>query len=463
MPESGRILIVACAETDLEAEEEGLRSAGFNCDKAASKEEAEQLFAGGRYDLVLMDLGMPGGSAVRTLDALREKKEDVPIVALAARKDRAAVPDAIRHGAFDCVGLPTSSTRIVAFVKLLISRHGMLVKPVSVEGGLREEPGFKKIVGDSEEIQGVFKSIETVTGSDIPVLVLGDTGTGKELVARVIHYRGPRRKRAFFPVNCSAIPDTLLESELFGHERGAFTGAVERRKGKFEAADGGTLFLDEIGDMPLSTQAKILRVIEDHTFRRLGGNEQITVDVRIISATNKDLDTGVQRGSFREDLYYRLSVFPIQLPALRQRRRDIPEMVEYFLNRTTAETGQAAPAISDAAMQALCNYDWPGNVRELQNTVRRATLLCSGDVLEPSDLGLQTSGAPAGPMVLERELEKILSALQKGEVVSLDCMEEILIRQALQVTRSNITEAAAKLGISRSTIYRKIEQYNIKE
>ena len=238
---------------------------------------------------------------------------------------------------------------------------------------------------------------------------------------------------------------------------------MERRKGKFEAADGGTMFLDEIGDMPLSTQSKILRVIEEHTFRRLGGNEPITVDVRIVSATNKDPSKQVEEGNFREDLYYRLSVFPIRLPALKERRNDIPELVEYFLGRTTAETGKAAPHISEAAMNALCNYDWPGNVRELQNTMRRATLLCPGDILEPGHLGIQESGAPVGSMLLERELEGILSTLQKGEVVSLDHMEELLIRQALQVTRGNITEAAAKLGISRSTIYRKIEQYNIKE
>jgi transcriptional regulator with GAF, ATPase, and Fis domain len=223
-----------------------------------------------------------------------------------------------------------------------------------LEGGLREEPNFLKIVGSSDKIGDVFESIDIVKGSDVPVLIMGETGTGKELVAMAIHYRGPRRKHPFFPVNCAAIPETLLESELFGHERGSFTGAVERRKGKFELANGGTLFMDEIGEMAASTQAKILRVIEDHTFQRIGGGELIQVDVRVVSATNKDLAKEVANGRFREDLYYRLSVFPIRLPPLRERKKDIEELARYFLQKSSAETGKVVLRISDAALAWEC-------------------------------------------------------------------------------------------------------------
>jgi len=385
------------------------------------------------------------------------------VVVLADRSRTREVAQAIEKGAFDWIARPADPAKLVGLVAALLARRGMLVKPVSLDGGLREEPNFRRIVGSSQKIQNVFESIQIVTASDVPVLIQGETGTGKELVAKAIHYRGPRRKHPFFPVNCAAIPETLLESELFGHERGAFTGAVERRKGKFELANNGTLFLDEIGEMPPSTQAKILRVIEEHAFRRVGGSELIQVDVRIISATNKDLAQEVAVGRFREDLYYRLSVFPIFLPPLRERKNDIEELAYYFLRRTAAETGKVVTRISPEALEIMKAYPWPGNVRELQNTIKRAALLATEGVILPKHLGLKQ--APASPEAkgLEHEIQHLLKCLQEGDIVKLDKVEEIFIRQALNVTRGNITEAANRLGISRSTIYRKFQEYGLEK
>ena len=334
--------------------------------------------------------------ALATLQTLRAADPLLPVVVLADRTQTKNVARAIEKGAFDWIAKPPPGSKwtnevpkLNGLVASLIARRGALVTPLSLEGGLREEPNFRKIVGSSEKIGDVFQSIEVVKASDVPVLIEGETGTGKELVAMAIHYRGPRRKCPFFPVNCAAIPETLLESELFGHERGSFTGAIDRRKGKFETANGGTLFLDEIAEMPPATQAKILRVIEDHTFQRIGGNELIQVDVRIISATNRDLRKEVAAGRFREDLFYRLSVFPIHLPPLRERKKDIEELAHYFLQKSSPETGKTVSQISPAALAVMQAYPWPGNVRELQNTIKRAALLATEGVIEPAHLSLQ--------------------------------------------------------------------------
>lgn len=458
---SSLVLLVSSGGREQQNLTVALSAGGFRVEAAASKSEAEALFGSHHHDLVLLDLAVPDES-IPVVEALHALDSMLPVVVMADREQTRDVARAIEKGAFDWISKPVDSQKLVSLVATLIARRGMLVKPVSLDGGLREEPNFRKIVGSSEKIGNVFESIEIVKNSDVPVLIQGETGTGKELVAMAIHYRGPRRKHPFFPVNCAAIPETLLESELFGHERGSFTGAVERRKGKFELANGGTLFLDEIAEMPPATQAKILRVIEDHTFRRIGGSELIQVDVRIISASNKDLTKEVAGGRFREDLYYRLSVFPIMLPPLRERKKDIEELAYYFLQRSAGETGKVVARISDAALEAMRQHAWPGNVRELQNTLKRAALLATDGIIEPAHLGLKNeSGADAGGNGVVQDIEQLLTSLQRGEVVALEKIEEIFIRQALHVTDGNITEAANRLGISRSTIYRKLQEYGV--
>ena len=438
-----------------------LASSGFLVEAAGSDKEAEALYREHHHSLVLVDLRSPD-EALAVVGKLRAADRMLPILVVAERSQSRDMARAIEKGASDCLSRPFEPGKLLGRVSRWIERRGELVEPVSLEGGLREEPNFRKIVGSSEKIQDVFESIQVVTASDVPVLVQGETGTGKELVARAIHYRGPRRKFPFFPVNCAAIPETLLESELFGHERGSFTGAIEQRKGKFELSDGGTLFLDEIADMPYATQSKILRVIEDRTFLRVGGNELIHTDVRIISATNKDLHQEVQAGNFREDLFYRLSVFPIFLPSLRERKKDIPELAGYFLEKKAGESGKTVAAVSEAAMGAMVAYAWPGNVRELDNTLKRAALLAREGVIEPIHLGLRKQGAATVPPArTQDEIGNLMALLQEGEIVQLDKIEEIFIRQALRITNGNITEAATRLGVSRSTIYRKLQEYGV--
>lgn len=463
MPESEEslVLVVSTGGSELQELTSALSAGGFHVEAALSVSEAEVLFREHCHALALVDLRMPDGGALEMLEKLKAIDSMLPVVVIAERSRTKEVARAIEKGAFDWIARPIDSAKLVGLVATLVARRGALVRPLPVDAGLREEPNFRKIVGSSEKIRNVFESIRIVTGSDVPVLIQGETGTGKELVARAIHYRGPRRRSPFFPVNCAAIPETLLESELFGHERGSFTGAVDRRKGKFEMANGGTLFLDEIGEMPFATQTKILRVIEEHAFRRVGGNDLIHVDVRIVSATNKDLAAEVQERTFREDLYYRLSVFPIVLPPLRERRNDIVELANYFLQQTVSDTGRAAGRLSDAALEVMRAHSWPGNVRELQNAMRRAALLATEGVIEPVHLGLKEGGAPREQGQLDEQIETLLRSLRQGEIVPLEKVEEIFIRQTLDVTNGNITEAAQRLGVSRSTIYRKLQEYGL--
>ncbi len=337
-------------------------------------------------------------------------------------------------------------------------------KALDIRGGLREEPELWKIIGSSKEIKDVFKNIQTVLESDIPVVIHGETGTGKELVAKALHYRGPRRKYPLRTINCAAIPESLLESELLGHEKGAFTGATQQRIGKLELANNGSLFLDEISEMPLVIQSKILRVIEEQVFERVGGNSVIETNVRIISASNVDLLEEVRLNRFREDLYYRIAVFQIRVPPLRERKNDIPELVNCFVKRYSALSGKTIKEIHTRTMDKLINYDWPGNVRQLQNSIRRAILLTRNDTLAPEHFDFPDLDGNALKNIesLEDGLSKLEVLLKRGGIIPLNEVEEIFIRQALSVTKGNITVAAEKLGISRSTIYRKMQELGIR-
>jgi DNA-binding NtrC family response regulator len=337
-------------------------------------------------------------------------------------------------------------------------------KPLGIEGGLREEPELWKIIGNSKEIKDVFKNIHTVLESDVSVVIHGETGTGKELVAKAIHYRGPRRKYPLCTINCAAIPENLLESELLGHEKGAFTGATQQRLGKLEIANRGTLFLDEISEMPLTIQSKILRVVEDQTFERVGGNSAIKTNVRIISASNKDLLDEVRLNKFREDLYYRIAVFQIRVPPLRERKIDIPELVNCFVKRYSALSGKTIKEIDKRTMDRLINYNWPGNIRQLQNSIRRAILLTTNETLLPEHFDFpDLDGSDLKNIEsLEDGLSKLEVLLKRGGIIPLNEVEEIFIRQALSVTKGNISAAAEKLGISRSTIYRKMQELGVR-
>ncbi|MGR3317142.1 MAG: sigma-54 interaction domain-containing protein [Candidatus Anammoxibacter sp.] len=330
---------------------------------------------------------------------------------------------------------------------------------------LREEPELWRFIGNSKEVKDVHKNIEIVLKSNVPVVIQGETGTGKELVAKLIHYRGDRCKYPFCAINCAAMPENLLESELFGHERGAFTGAIQKRIGKFEYANNGTLFLDEINEMPIPMQAKMLRVIEEQKFERVGGHNSIETDTRIIAAGNKDLLNEVHLNNFREDLYYRIAVFKIHIPPLRERKGDIHELVNCITRKFSASSGKNITKIDPLTFEKLVHYDWPGNVRQLQNSIRRAILLTRDDTLLPEHFDLPDTPPDINALKmiesLEDGLSKLEASLRRGEVIPLNEAEDALIRQALNITRGNMSKAAEKLGISRSTIYRKMEEYGI--
>jgi len=329
--------------------------------------------------------------------------------------------------------------------------------------GLREEPELWKIIGSSKEIKEVIKGIQTVLESDVPVVIQGETGTGKELVAKAIHYRGPRRKHSFCAINCAAIPENLLESELMGHEKGAFTGAIQQHIGKLERSNMGTLFLDEIVDMPQVMQTKLLRVIEEQVFERVGGNKPIKTNVRIISASNTDMLNKVHSNEFREDLYYRINVFRIFIPPLRDRKDDIPELVNVFVKRYSTLSNRKINKLDNTVMDKLISYNWPGNIRQLQNSIRRAILITTNDTLLPEHFDFPDLGENDLRMVeyLESGLSTLEAALRRGEVLPLSEVEEIFIRRALNATNGNISAAAEKLGIGRSTVYRKMQELGI--
>ncbi|MFQ5965083.1 MAG: sigma-54 interaction domain-containing protein [Candidatus Scalinduaceae bacterium] len=338
-----------------------------------------------------------------------------------------------------------------------------LNKPLDLKGGLREEPDLWKIIGNSKEIKDVLKNIQTVLDSDVPVIIHGETGTGKELVAKAIHYRGPRRQNPFYAINCAAIPETLMESELFGYEKGAFTGATQQHIGKFERANMGTFFLDEVNGMSQTTQSKILRVIEEQTFERVGGSKHIKANVRIISASNIDLLNEVRSSKFREDLYYRIAVFRIYIPPLRERKNDIPELVNCFVKRYSTLAGKNIRALAPRTMEKLVDYNWPGNIRQLQNSIRRAILLAANDTLLPDHFDFPDVGENNLKMIesLEDGLSMLESSLRRREIIPLSKVEEVFIRQALNITKGNISKAAEQLGVSRSTIYRKMQELGI--
>jgi len=410
-------------------------------------------------DLVLLDLMLPDMSGVDVLKNIKQQMPDLPVIVLSAQAKIEVALETLKIGAADYFSKPVDFPKLEIAIKNAL-RIGTLTREVQrLRESAEERVHFDNILAQSGEMQEVFRLVRKVKDSDICVLILGESGTGKELIARAIHYNSNRRNGPIVVVNCASIPHDLLESELFGHERGAFTGAAQRRIGKFELAQGGTIFLDEIGELDLSLQAKILRVIQEKQFNRVGGNETITTDARLISATNRDLRQEVQAKRFREDLYYRLSTFPILLPPLRQRRTDILLLAENFLKKFGTELGKPGLKFSRKAMDLMYTYPWPGNVRELENAIQRGVVLTDSEVFSERELPIAiqsyTSNAPA--------IASTGSIFQEDreEVIPLEQLKEQAIRQALRITKGNIVDAARRLGMSRATLYRLLQKYGI--
>jgi len=402
--------------------------------------------------LVLLDLGLPPDpdGASEGLAILRETLQLNPtakVIVVTGNSDRAKAVAAIESGAYDFIEKPVQ----LEVLKVVLQRAAYLSNLEQEHRGLQQQAGqneFEELVGDSSKMLDVFRMIRRVGPSDVPVLITGESGTGKELVARAIHRQSARKGEPFVAINCGAIPETLLESELFGYERGAFTGAAQQRKGRIEGAQGGTLFLDEIGDIPLALQVKLLRFLQDHTIQRLGAKETIYVDARILAATNVDLKKAIGEGRFREDLYYRLCVVTIAVPALSERGSDITLLARTFLTKFAEEEKKSMKGFTPQAVEALTAHNWPGNVRELENRIKRAVVMAEGKYVTPANL----------------ELKDPSSAEEEGSTIraSRDSREKDLVRLAMEKSEGNVSRAAAELGISRPTLYQLLARYGLK-
>jgi DNA-binding NtrC family response regulator len=459
-----RILIADDKASMREMLTQAMEAKGFDVvavpDGNAALEQAE---AG--VDLVITDLRMPGKDGVEVLSGVKRISPETEVIVMTAFGTVENAVEAMRLGAFDYILKPFSIDELELKVDRALDR-GRLASEVQY---LKEEDARRTgpMIGEGEVMRAVQKLIDKVAASASPVLVLGESGTGKELVAREIHRRSARSGGPFVAVNCAALSEGVLESELFGHEKGAFTGAMTGRKGRFELADGGTLFLDEIGELPAAVQVKLLRVLQDTEFERVGGNKSIRVDTRIVAATHKDLKKAIPKGEFREDLYYRLNVISIELPPLRDRREDIPALAEHFLARYARELAKPA-RLSAEVLDRLIHYRWPGNIRELQNVLERAVVLCEGEQLTVADLPreiLEPAGTPAPEPAPSAAL---VEATEPGSpehptdlTARLDALEKAIILEALQKFRWNQTKVAAALGLKRSSLQYKMKKHGL--
>ncbi len=426
---------------------------GFLTDEAADGEAALQKVTTFRPAIIVSDLVMPHMDGLQLLRALKDQLTDISIIILTAQGTVETAVEAIKEGAFDYLTKPVDTQRLRILLDKAVERQETLREVKELRRQLRDQGSYGRIVGNSPGIRGIYRVIEQAAPTNASVLVWGESGTGKELVAQTIHSLSPRASFPYVGINCAAIPETLLESEIFGHEKGAFTGAQDRRLGCFELAHRGTLFLDEISEMMPATQAKLLRVLQERTFRRLGGRQEISVDVRVIAATNRNPDDAVREGKLREDLYYRLNVFPIHLPPLRERREDIPLLVQSFLSEFTARNTKAVRAVSHDAMRALEQFNWPGNVRELRNVIERATILADGEFIEAEHL----------PLSLIQRSEANLPTLTLTPGMTVDEAERRLILLTLEHTRNNKTRAAEILGISLKTLHNKLNRLKMEQ
>ncbi|MDZ7372337.1 MAG: sigma-54 dependent transcriptional regulator [candidate division KSB1 bacterium] len=457
----GQILLVDDESEFTSLAQDILQARGWEVVCARSGFEALQLASLQSFDAVLLDLRMPLLSGQEVLDRIRRLDPTVPVIIITGAGDTPIAVQCMRQGAFDYFEKPVDWDRLQRCLENACRARLLEVQVEDLRKTLLQRYGFDWLIGRSKKIQEVFEAIQRVCETDVTVLVQGESGTGKELVARAIHFNSPRRAKPFVAVNCAAIPETLLESELFGHERGSFTGAVGRRIGRFEQANGGTLFLDEIGEMTPATQVKILRVLQERRFERLGGTRPVEVDVRIISATNKDLAEEVRRGNFRQDLYYRICVYPIYLPPLRERKEDIPVLVGFFLERFNRRMPphRRVRAVASETLDCLMQYPWPGNVRELENVIERSMLHVNDGVLRPVHLPAAVRAPEASGIRLQSSWREALGNCD--HIPRWREVEEELLKLALRLTKNNVTAAAAKLGIGRTTLYRKIRKYRI--
>jgi len=445
------VLIIEDNERLLQMLADTLKAEHLEVEGVKTAEEGLERFNNGGYNFVLLDLKLPGMQGIDALKQLRRIDPTSVVIIMTAFGTIEVAVEAMRLGAYDFLTKPFDTDRLLLLLKRAWKERRLREENILLKQVIRDRFGLGEILGKSQKIKRVIELAKKVAVTDSTVLITGESGTGKELFARAIHQMSNRKDCAFVPINCAAIPRELLENELFGSEKGAYTGSVGRKLGKFEIGDKGTIFLDEVGDLDLHLQAKILRVLEAKEFERLGGTKTLKVDVRIITATNKELLDEIRNSRFRQDLYYRLSVFPILLPPIRERKEDIPELTEHFVSKYCAELKKGRKKISPEAMKKLKEYDWPGNVRELENTIERALILCNGPAIEPEHIWT-TAG----------NKESTTNTLREASQEGARAAEYEVIRNALAETGGNKSRAAKKLKVSYRVLLKKIKEYGIK-
>lgn len=449
---AGRVLIVEDEDKLRRVVQLQLESAGFEVDGAPSAEQALPLATVAQ--VIITDLRLPGMDGVAFIQQLQSRGIQAGVIVITAHGSVETAVEAMKLGAADFLQKPFSLDHLTTLVHKVMAVQSLRAENVRLREQLDQRYQFDNIIGRSQAMREIFHTVERVAPTRATVLLAGESGVGKDMIARAIHQHSPRKNHAFVKVDCSALPENLMESELFGYEKGAFTGATATKPGKFEQADQGTAFLDEIGDVPGNIQVKLLRILQDRQFERLGSNVTRNVDVRVIAATNVDLRAALEEGRFREDLYYRLNVVPISIPPLRARKEDIPFLAIHFVHKLGKELGASVKEISPGAIDRLLDHSWPGNVRELENTIARSMVLASGDILQPADVRIE---APRNQMLSSSQQQAPL--LPEGE--TLEHWEQMMIREALRRANGNKSQAARMLGLTRNALRYRLSQMGL--
>jgi two-component system, NtrC family, response regulator AtoC len=447
-----KILVVDDEKNMRWALERALKAQGYEVYQAEDGKQGLEAALHIRPELVILDLKMPEMDGLAVLTALKEQVPEIMVVMITAHGSTASAVEAMKLGAYDYINKPFDIDELKLVVAKALEVENLKATVQRLEHEVKERYSFQNIIGKGQVIQNIFALIERIADTNATVLIQGESGTGKELVARALHYSSNRKNNPFIQVNCAALPESLLESELFGHEKGAFTGAIAQRQGRFELANGGTIFLDEIGEISPQVQVKLLRVIQERSFERIGGQQTINIDVRVVAATNKDLAVEMREGRFREDLFYRLNVIPLHMPSLRERKEDIPLLIEHFLKKYDPK-GRIS-SVHPAALKLLVDYYWPGNVRELENTMERLAIVTPGATIEESDIPAEFrhSRVLPGPEV---------RFMMPESGLDLEQVEKAFITQALELAQGNKSKAAKLLGLTRHTLLYRIEKHNL--
>lgn len=448
-----KILVVDDEESHRTMLKAVLSSEGYQISEADDGKTAIEAVETEFYDLILMDVRMTELDGIEAMQEIKKISPAIPIIIMTAYASVKTAVDALKSGAYDYLTKPLDIEELKILVHKALDHYRLREENIVLRERLADRFDFSRIIGKSKPMKDLFETLAMIAPSDATVLLYGESGTGKEIVANALHENSPRARKPFIKVSCAALPETLLESELFGHERGAFTGAIGRKEGRFQLANGGTIFLDEVSEMSPTTQVKLLRVLQEREFEPLGSTKTIRVDIRIIAATNKNLEEEVKEGNFREDLFYRLNVVPIELPPLRRRKEDVPLLAKHFLNIYCEKTETPIKGFLPKTMDLMIRYDWPGNIRELENAIERAVLLCRGKYISPQDLPHPVQGADG------EDLSRV--AVPSG--MTLKEVEREVILQALEGAEGNRTQTARILGISRKTLQNKLKEYGIQE